>query len=51
MLLLGFSVYASESERIAGMSGLTFGLILILSGFVAYAVNALFRRKRTLASN
>ena len=38
MLLLGFSVYASESERILGMSGLVFGTILIVAGFVVYGV-------------
>jgi amino acid transporter len=38
MLLLGFSVYASESERILGMSGLAFGLILIVAGFLVYGV-------------
>ena len=38
MALLGFSVYASESERILGMNGLTFGAILIVAGFVVYGV-------------
>jgi amino acid transporter len=38
MLLLGFSVYGSESERILGMSGLVFGMILIVAGFGVYGV-------------
>jgi amino acid transporter len=38
MLLLGFSVYGSETERILGMNGLTFGVILIVAGFVVYGV-------------
>ncbi len=38
MLLLGFSVYGSESERIVGMNGLVFGAILIVAGFVVYGV-------------
>ncbi len=45
MLLLGFSVYASQSERILGMNGLVFGAILIVAGFVAYGASALFKRK------
>ena len=35
-LLLGFSVFHSEGERILGMNGLLFGALLILAGFVAY---------------
>lgn len=45
MLLLGFSVYASESERILGMSALGFGLILIVAGFAAYGTAVLLKRK------
>jgi amino acid transporter len=41
VLLLGFSVYASESERILGMSGLVFGAILIVTGFVVYGATRL----------
>jgi amino acid transporter len=45
MLLLGLSVYGSQSERILGMNGLTFGAILIAAGFVVYGASVLFRRK------
>ncbi len=38
MLLLGFAVYATESERILGMNALVFGAILIVAGFVVYGV-------------
>jgi amino acid transporter len=36
MLLLGFSVVQSHSERIAGMNALLFGCLLIAAGFVVY---------------
>ena len=36
MLLLGFSVVKSQSERIAGMNALGFGCVLIAAGFVVY---------------
>jgi amino acid transporter len=36
MLLLGLSVYGSESERILGINGLAFGLILIVAGFLVF---------------
>jgi amino acid transporter len=42
-LLLGFSIVHGEGERILGMSGLTFGLLLIGAGFVAYWVKSAFR--------
>jgi amino acid transporter len=42
-LLLIFSIVHGESERIAGMSGLAFGAILIAGGFVAYALMARLR--------
>jgi amino acid transporter len=42
-LLLGFSIVHGESEQILGMSGLTFGLLLISAGFVAYWVKSTFR--------
>jgi len=43
-LLLGFSVAHGQGEKILGMSGLTFGGALILSGFgVYFAMNALKR--------
>ena len=48
MLLLGISVYASESEKILGMSGLAFGGILIVAGFVVYGVGLLFKTKQGL---
>ncbi len=48
MLLLGFSVYASGSERILGMNALLFGVILIVAGFIAYGAGMLFRRERKL---
>jgi amino acid transporter len=35
-LLLGFSVVHSEGERILGLNGLLFGVLLIFAGFVAY---------------
>jgi hypothetical protein len=35
-LLLGFSVVHSETERVLGMNGLVFGVLLILAGFLAY---------------
>jgi len=40
MLLLGFSVYGSQSERILGMNGLLFGAILIVAGFAVYGVSS-----------
>jgi amino acid transporter len=45
-LLLVFSIVSSEHERILGMNSLWFGIALILAGFVAYAIDLLFRRKR-----
>ncbi len=48
MLLLGFSVYASESERILGMSGLAFGGILMVAGVAVYGAGVLFKRKQSL---
>jgi len=38
VLLLGFSVVRSESERIWGMSSFAFGAILIAAGVVAYGL-------------
>jgi amino acid transporter len=35
-LLLGFSVFHSETERIMGMNGLAFGVLLIAAGFVVF---------------
>jgi amino acid transporter len=42
-LLLGFSIVHGEGERILGMSGLTFGLLLIGAGFLAYWVKSACR--------
>ncbi len=39
MLLLGFSIIRSEHEQVWNMSSFWFGMILIASGFVAYAIN------------
>jgi amino acid transporter len=39
ILLLGFSVVRSESEQVWGMSSFAFGMILIVAGVVAYALN------------
>jgi amino acid transporter len=38
MLLLGFSFLRAESESILGMSSLAFGALMVLSGFLAYAI-------------
>ncbi len=50
LLLLGFSVVRGDSEQVLGMSGLVFGLILIVSGFVAYAVKVTLENNRWLAA-
>jgi amino acid transporter len=36
VLLLGFAMVHGESEHIFGMNGLSFGLLLIFGGFLAY---------------
>jgi amino acid transporter len=47
LLLLGVSVFHSESERILGVNGLLFGVLLIVAGFVVYwAQNALVAAAR-----
>ena len=46
MLLLGFSVVRSESERIAGMNALAFGCLLIATGFVVYFLRSAAIRDR-----
>jgi len=46
MLLLGFSVVKSHSERIAGMNALGFGCVLMAAGFVVYFL----RRSLALSS-
>ena len=43
VLLLGFSVIHGEGEQILGMSGLTFGGLLIAAGVVVYLVMGLLR--------
>jgi len=43
MLLLGFSIIRSEHEQVWNMSSFSFGMILIATGFVAYAVNHLLK--------
>lgn len=50
VLLLGFSVVHGEGEQILGMSGLTFGAILIAAGFVAYAAMRAMRSSDWLSS-
>ena len=44
LFLLGFSIVHSESERIWGMSGLAFGLLLMAAGVAAYALRMLIQR-------
>ncbi|PYX97651.1 MAG: hypothetical protein DMG71_02495 [Acidobacteria bacterium] len=39
MLLLGFSVFRSQTEQVLGMSSFAFGMILITAGIVAYGLN------------
>jgi amino acid transporter len=50
-LLLAFSVVHSESERVLGMNGLAFGVLLIAAGFAAYWAMAGFAGTPELASN
>ncbi len=44
LILLTFSVMHGQDERILGMSGLAFGLLLIAGGFVAWGVKSLLTR-------
>jgi amino acid transporter len=39
-ILLGFSVFHSETEQVLGINGLSFGVLLILGGFLAYWVKS-----------
>jgi len=48
-LLLGLSVARGEQEQILGMSSLSFGLILIGGGAVAYGIKELLRASGLLA--
>jgi hypothetical protein len=50
MLLLAFSLVRSERERILGMNVLLFGLLVVIAGFAAYAVDARLRLRRKLSS-
>jgi amino acid transporter len=50
LLLLGFSIVHGEGERILGISGLAFGLLLIAAGFVVYWATAGLRRVRWSAA-
>ncbi|HEV2297634.1 MAG TPA: APC family permease [Candidatus Acidoferrales bacterium] len=45
LLLLGFSVVRGEREQVLGMNAFDFGLILIVAGVAAYALQAALRRK------
>jgi len=50
LLLLGFSIFHSESERIMGINGLAFGVLLIVSGFVVYGAKSALKGGTQLAS-
>ena len=43
MLLLGFSVFRSQTEQVLGMSSFAFGMILIGAGVVAYGLNVVLK--------
>ena len=45
VLLLGFSIVHGEGQKILGMSGLVFGMLLIAAGFVVYWATASLRRE------
>jgi len=44
LFLLGFSVVHSQGEQILGMSGLSFGLLLMAAGVAAYGIRMLVQR-------
>ena len=48
ILLLIFSIVHSEREQILGMSSLTFGMILVVAGFVAYGIDVTLRSTRAV---
>jgi hypothetical protein len=45
-LLLAFSLVRGEHEQILGMSGLLFGVLLVVAGFVAFGIDATLRALR-----
>ena len=45
LLLLLLAVVESESETVLGMNGLTFGVLIILSGFSVYGVTRKLRKR------
>ena len=49
-LLLIFSIVHGESEQILGMSGLTFGALLVTGGFIVYWVKSAVRRNGWVAT-
>ena len=51
MLLLGFSIFRSDHERILGMNSLVFGLFVIAIGFVAYGIDVMLRPVRSAQAN
>jgi amino acid transporter len=50
VLLLGFAMVHGESEHIWGMNGLSFGLLLIMAGFLVYWAKATVRKNGWVAS-
>ncbi len=50
MLLIGFSIVRSESERIWGMSSFTFGVMLVATGFLAYLPVRFYELRRRSAA-
>jgi amino acid transporter len=40
ILLLGFSIFRSESERVWGMNSLVFGAVVVVAGVVAYLLQS-----------
>jgi amino acid transporter len=45
LLLLGLAVVHGESERVLGINGLVFGLLIIVAGFVVYLATGRLRRR------
>jgi amino acid transporter len=48
IVLLGFSIFRSDSEHILGMSSLLFGILLVAGGFFAYGVDITLRPTRAV---